>query len=516
MDLFEEDDDLLDINQPKSVTKETPKNPSGKEGVLGEEEEIDIDEERLALLLKRDNIKSFEQQELNNFLEKKKQSESIEIKIQSPQEGSNEVFEEDDKVISPVIKDNPDSEADSSEVKNEKESEFIIENDDVPEEIEIPQSPQSLIITPPPINQEEAPPGTSLQEPEAKGKKRLTTAITVIAVVSIFLWAMGVFFNNRENGVDNFPQVNGQLSISYEGQEPIVKLTANLLDNTIITFVVSHDSVSETYYAVIKNGSASISIPPKETKYAIQAFLDFSNKDMPQPKEVVKAYGKTGDKLFPASAKQRHLLAEVTVDLTMPKATPPNKENPRKDTPKISKEEALKGLVISENMDGTLRKYLPAGFDPNFINISDTIRIYPQIIEDKRTGQATFYVICGFHNRNWVFYDKVIFNADNKKFKFAVTHKKTQITNFFVSEWNYFNNITDAGLLEVIAELIHAKEASITFYGSGTFTHVLTAKEREILKSFLELYRTYFDTYVNSPQEAGFIYFPLFGIIVSQ
>lgn len=118
----------------------------------------------------------------------------------------------------------------------------------------------------------------------------------------------------------------------------------------------------------------------------------------------------------------------------------------------------------------------------------------------------------GFNQDDWIFFDKVAFNADGQLFTWDIDYenKHTQVMWGGIAEWTgqedvepttkarFLNDGIDttlfnAELVDQMTLLANAKIAKIRFSGQGYRDHIVTDQEKANLKTFIELYGQYED-----------------------
>jgi len=154
---------------------------------------------------------------------------------------------------------------------------------------------------------------------------------------------------------------------------------------------------------------------------------------------------------------------------------------------------------------------VPPGFSTRYLNVSNNINIYPEITVTKE-NKASLYVWVGFQQRDWIFFQKVIFNADGEIFSWTVNFqdRHTQVLWGSISEWvgqvpaspeeiaslqkyGVDSSLLNADLINQMRKLANAKSSKIRFQGQGYRDHVVTDDEKANLNNFLDLYQLYCD-----------------------
>ncbi len=153
---------------------------------------------------------------------------------------------------------------------------------------------------------------------------------------------------------------------------------------------------------------------------------------------------------------------------------------------------------------------VPKGLSTRYVNVDWDMNIYPQISVEP-SGKAGLFIIAGFKQNDWIFFDSVIFNVDGKRFTwdlsgFNNTRREVfwggiaewtlrtylpQETIDIAEEYNLEHKCISGELIEQMTQLSNANIAKMRFQGKGYKDHVLTINEKANLKTFLELYDCY-------------------------
>lgn len=131
------------------------------------------------------------------------------------------------------------------------------------------------------------------------------------------------------------------------------------------------------------------------------------------------------------------------------------------------------------------------GLSTEFINISREINFETRIFSTK--FMILPYIVIGFENDDWIFFDTIYFNVDGNKYSINVEYsdQNTQVHgNGNISEWtNISIEENSYGLtIDDFKEIANSKSALIKFSGQGSITHEITAYEKEQLKNAIELF----------------------------
>lgn len=115
-----------------------------------------------------------------------------------------------------------------------------------------------------------------------------------------------------DDGVDVDLDVNVDLDVEFTDGEAIITITTNAVDGSIFeTLIMDSDFNSISDYISIENGKGikTLNIDEEwEVGYlAVTSMMRFNLDDHPQPEEVKKAYGETGEKLTGDLATENNL-----------------------------------------------------------------------------------------------------------------------------------------------------------------------------------------------------------------
>ena len=154
---------------------------------------------------------------------------------------------------------------------------------------------------------------------------------------------------------------------------------------------------------------------------------------------------------------------------------------------------------------------VPKGYSTRYNNVSEGINIYPEI-NINSSGKASFYIVAGFQQSDWIFFKRIIFDADGDKFTWNASgfgDTQTQVIWGGIAEWmgkaaadaetvdalkefNFDDNgVLSSELIQQMTKISNANVAKMRFQGQGYRDHVLTNNEKENLKTFIELYGCY-------------------------
>jgi tetratricopeptide (TPR) repeat protein len=139
-------------------------------------------------------------------------------------------------------------------------------------------------------------------------------------------------------------------------------------------------------------------------------------------------------------------------------------------------------------------KIAPKGYSTRYVNISRNINIEPRMTF---RNVPTFILCTGFQQRDWVFFEKVIFVIDGSRYEWDVDYfdRGSQIGND-IAEWylvvhsdilaGYGGQLKD--LSSLLDSLISSNNATMRFEGQGYRDHEVTNKEIQTLKDLWNLY----------------------------
>lgn len=136
----------------------------------------------------------------------------------------------------------------------------------------------------------------------------------------------------------------------------------------------------------------------------------------------------------------------------------------------------------------------PIGNSTRYVNVDRTTNIEPRIIY---SNSPTLALVVGFHQEDWIFFEKVIFVTDNSRFEWELDYfdRKSQVGNGIAEWYTVVHSDFLAGIQSnvknvssLINELITSKTATIRFQGNGYRDHTVTEKEKQSLKDLWNLY----------------------------
>jgi hypothetical protein len=151
---------------------------------------------------------------------------------------------------------------------------------------------------------------------------------------------------------------------------------------------------------------------------------------------------------------------------------------------------------------------VPKGLSTRYVSFGD-VNIFPKMTVDL-SGKAVLYIVAGFEQKDWIFFDNIIFDADGYKFTWDVSGLNQTFREVYwggIAEWtvmtqvskdmatfsqqNQHDNRLSSELVEQMSILANSTSAKMRFEGKGYRDHVLTSSEKANLETFMELYGYY-------------------------
>ncbi|HEY9058912.1 MAG TPA: hypothetical protein VIO64_00180 [Pseudobacteroides sp.] len=156
------------------------------------------------------------------------------------------------------------------------------------------------------------------------------------------------------------------------------------------------------------------------------------------------------------------------------------------------KKEILSKLSKGYYREFDLNIYSPKGYSTNSVNINETINIEPRLFTDVN-DYAILILYAGFVQNTHINFNKVNFDVDGQiiEWKIDAKNKKSQTGYGQVAEWCLLFGFHNIEMLDTVKKIANAKNVTMIFEGKKLRKHVLTAKEKENLKLFFELYSYY-------------------------
>ncbi len=139
-----------------------------------------------------------------------------------------------------------------------------------------------------------------------------------------------------------------------------------------------------------------------------------------------------------------------------------------------------------------MKVYSPKGLDTYYVNIDDKLNIEPRMytLADSSAGLMFFI---GYAQDEYINFSKLIFDIDGEIIEQEIPEsvKKSEFYNPGVAEWCTLSAINNSKLVEQIKKLAYGTNSKIIFEGNKYRNHVLTKKEKDNLKLFIELFGYY-------------------------
>jgi hypothetical protein len=169
---------------------------------------------------------------------------------------------------------------------------------------------------------------------------------------------------------------------------------------------------------------------------------------------------------------------------------------------KARKEKRKKELIAQTtkkyDSKNSMDIYAPKGFSPSMANIDEKFNIEPKLFVSGG-NYADMMVIVGFIQKDYINFNTVSFDVDGEVIEWEVPQelKRKQYAYGTSAEWCLILNTFNLHLVKDLEKISNGKDVKMVFTGDKVRNHVLTKKEKDILKLFLELYG-YFDHMENS------------------
>lgn len=137
---------------------------------------------------------------------------------------------------------------------------------------------------------------------------------------------------------------------------------------------------------------------------------------------------------------------------------------------------------------------VPPGFSTRYINVNYNYSILPRMMVSGGSALLTFEL--GFNDDDWVFFERITFNADGDIWDrdISFSDRQTQVIGGGnIAEWTVIpvGKYFDEKFKEEAMKLANAKDAKIRFSGEGYRDHTLNEKEKLYIKNFIELLEIY-------------------------
>jgi tetratricopeptide (TPR) repeat protein len=156
------------------------------------------------------------------------------------------------------------------------------------------------------------------------------------------------------------------------------------------------------------------------------------------------------------------------------------------------KKEILSKLSKGYESTYDLNIYSPKGYSTKSVNIDETINIEPRLYTDVN-DYAVLMLFAGFIQNTHIDFNKLNFDVDGQIIEWVIDKKdkRSQTGYGQVAEWCLLLGIHNIEMMDTVKKIANAKNVTMIFEGKKLRKHVLTAKEKDNLKLFVELYSYY-------------------------
>ncbi|WP_036940852.1 zinc ribbon domain-containing protein [Pseudobacteroides cellulosolvens] len=156
------------------------------------------------------------------------------------------------------------------------------------------------------------------------------------------------------------------------------------------------------------------------------------------------------------------------------------------------KKEIISKLTKGHDSQYGFNIYSPKGYSTKSVNITENINIEPRLyvgVDD----YAALMLIAGFIRDSHIDFNKINFDVDGEiiEWPIGIENKKSQTGYDKVAEWCLLYYIHNTEMFDTVKKIAKAKKVTMIFEGKKLHKHILTAKEMENLKLFVELYGYY-------------------------
>lgn len=156
------------------------------------------------------------------------------------------------------------------------------------------------------------------------------------------------------------------------------------------------------------------------------------------------------------------------------------------------KKELLAQTSQRYDKEYNMKVYSPKGLDTYYVNIDEKLNIEPRMYTLADSSAGIMFFI-GYVQEEYINFSKLIFEIDGEIMEQEIPEsvKKSEVYNQGVAEWCTLSASNNSKLVEQIKKLADGKNSKIIFEGKKYRNHVLTKKEKDYLKLFIELYGCY-------------------------
>lgn len=143
------------------------------------------------------------------------------------------------------------------------------------------------------------------------------------------------------------------------------------------------------------------------------------------------------------------------------------------------------------------------GYSTEYVNVSQSVNIEAKMYVDKNKKSATFFLVFGFEQDDWIFTERIKIVSGKYSTEFSVDYldRQTQVFLGGIAEWvmmvdtssfDQFYNINtpslDSDLIDAIDVITSSKKVTIRFSGKGKRDHIITDSEKKNIKNIRRMY----------------------------
>lgn len=162
---------------------------------------------------------------------------------------------------------------------------------------------------------------------------------------------------------------------------------------------------------------------------------------------------------------------------------------------KQRKEELLTNFDVHYDSMIDVTRIAPKGIDPFNLDIPRNSFVFFPMIQvggkDLDSGIVAISVVTGFSQSDWIFMDKIIFKANEKRFSWSLSYgeRNSQVGGGHIYEWVLINGLIDAGLKGDLEVLANSSSVDIRFDGDNrSRDEKLSKSQIQQIKDTIELY----------------------------
>ncbi|MET3695709.1 hypothetical protein SAMN05877753_102761 [Bacillus oleivorans] len=112
---------------------------------------------------------------------------------------------------------------------------------------------------------------------------------------------------------------------------------------------------------------------------------------------------------------------------------------------------------------------------------------YPRLVV--ADGYSYLEVVAGFGDSDWLYLEAIAFLVDGEQFTWTVDYYSVMddYDEYGVYEWMIIDESIQPMLLDDLRKIANSKNAVLRFQGNGYIEHIITDKEKEQIRLFLDL-----------------------------